>query len=153
MTFPRQHPALEKNTGFMLKKIGEASFKAFAARTAEHGLHPMHFGLLQMLAAEGAISQQELGARLGIDPSSMVARMDVLEKRGLIERRRSPEDRRAYEIALTAEGREVVATLRRAAAAHSRRFFRALSPEERDQLNALLAKVAATVDEDAASSH
>jgi len=80
----------------------------------------------------------------------MVARMDVLEAHGLIERRRSSEDRRAYEIVLTAAGRRKLKTLRAKAREHSEHFFRALTAPERKQLHALLAKLSAGLDADQA---
>jgi DNA-binding MarR family transcriptional regulator len=136
-------------TGFLMRKVSQASSERFAALAARHGLHPMHLPLLLVLDAEGPMSQQELGHQLGIDPSTMVARMDVLEQGGLVERRRSAEDRRAYEIVLTPAGRRTLRAMRADAAKHADRFFRALSPREREQLNRLLLKLAATVDEDA----
>src|SRR6478736_5523736 len=103
------HEALNANTGFLMRKVSMASFEAFAAATAEYGLHPMHFGMLQILEAEEPISQQELGKRAGVDPSTMVARMDVLDENGLVERTRSTEDRRTYEIRLSEKGRAPLA--------------------------------------------
>jgi DNA-binding MarR family transcriptional regulator len=148
--FPRVHPAVSGFTGFLMRKVSHASFEGFAAIVGSRGLHPMHFGLMSILDAEGSISQHELGQMLGVDPSTMVARMDALEQGGLVERRRSDEDRRAYEISLTPEGRKVLKQLRAEAQAFGEEFFRALTPEEQEQLNALLLKLAATVDEDAA---
>jgi MarR family transcriptional regulator, lower aerobic nicotinate degradation pathway regulator len=147
---PRLHPTMSGLSGFLMRKVSQASSERFAQIAAGHGLHPMHFPLLMVLDAEGPVSQQELGRMLGVDPSTMVARMDVLEEAGLVERRRSAEDRRAYEIVLTAAGRRVLKALSADAQKHAERFFRALSPKEREQLNALLLKLAATVDEDAA---
>jgi DNA-binding MarR family transcriptional regulator len=149
--FPRVHPAVSGFTGFLMRKVSQASFEGFAEIVARHGLHPMHFGLLSILDAEGPISQQELGRRLGIDPSSMVARMDALEKLGLVKRVRSADDRRAYEISLTPAGRKALKQLRAEARKYGEEFFRALTPKEQEQLNALLLKLAATVDEDLAA--
>jgi DNA-binding MarR family transcriptional regulator len=148
--FPRLHPAVSGFTGFLMRKVSQASFEGFAQIVARHGLHPMHFGLLSILDAEGPISQHQLGGQLGIDPSSMVARMDALEKLGLVERERSVDDRRAYEISLTPKGRKALKQLRAEAHKYGEQFFRALTTEEQEQLNALLLKLAATVDEDAA---
>jgi DNA-binding MarR family transcriptional regulator len=148
---PRVHPAVSGFTGFLMRKVWQASFEGFAEIVARHGLHPMHFGLLSILDAEGPISQQELGHQLGIDPSSMVARMDALEKLGLVERARSADDRRAYEIILTPEGRKTLKQLRADARKYGKEFFRALTPKEQEQLNMLLLKLAATVDQDAAA--
>ena len=148
---PRVHPAVSGYTGFLMRKVSQASFEGFAEILGRHGLHPMHLGLLSIVDAEGPISQQELGNVMGVDPSTMVARMDALEHGGLIERRRSDEDRRAYEISLTPKGRKTLERLRSEAGDWAKHFFRALTPSEQKQLNALMLKLAETVDEDAAS--
>ena len=146
---PRVHPAVSGYTGFLMRKVSQASFEGFAEIVGRHGLHPMHLGLLSILAAEGPISQQELGRVMGVDPSTMVARMDALEENGLIARRRSDEDRRAYEISLTAKGRKTLDRLSGEARDWAKHFFRALTADEQKQLNGLLLKLAETVDEDA----
>jgi len=106
----------------------------------------MHFGMLSIIAAEEPISQHELGERAGVDPSTMVARMDVLEEKGLVQRTRSSEDRRSYEIRVSAEGRRVLAKLRRRAKAHGDRFFAPLTEDERAELHRLLLKLAESLD-------
>jgi DNA-binding MarR family transcriptional regulator len=148
VTFPT-HPALSAYTGFLMRKVSAASFEAFSAITAKHGLHPMHFGMLSILDADGPISQQELSQRTGVDPSTMVARNDVLEELELIERHRSTTDRRSYEIRLTPKGVRTLKALRKEAQEFMENFFRVLEPGEREELNRLLAKLAASVDEDA----
>ena len=141
VNFP-DHGAVNAYTGFLLKKVSTASFNAFAEIVGKHGLHPMHFGMLNMIDAEAPISQQELSQKTGIDPSTMVARMDVLEEKGLVARGRSSEDRRSYEIALSPKGRKLLGRLRREAQAHADRFLEPLSERERAQLHRLLAKLA-----------
>jgi DNA-binding MarR family transcriptional regulator len=145
MGFPT-HEALNANTGFLMRKISMVSFEAFAAATAEYGLHPMHFGMLQILDAEEPISQQELGKRAGVDPSTMVARMDVLDENGLVERTRSPDDRRSYQIRLSPKGREALVKLRGVSETHVQRIYGVLTEEERATLQELLLKLSANVD-------
>lgn len=145
MKFP-SHEAVNAYTGFLLRKVATAMFADFSGRLEPHGLHPMHFGMLEIIAAEAPISQQALGERIGIDPSTMVARMDVLEEQGLVERARRPDDRRAYEIKLTAEGGRRLERLREDAAAHSERFLAPLTVGEREKLHRLLLKLAEGVD-------
>jgi DNA-binding MarR family transcriptional regulator len=141
------HEAVNAYTGFLLRKVSQASFEAFSAALADYDLHPMHFGMLNILEAEEPISQQELSRGSGIDPSTMVGRMDVLYERGLVERKRSADDRRTYEIRLSPAGRELLGELRARAREHGERFFAPLTPAERKQLHALLAKLAASLDE------
>jgi DNA-binding MarR family transcriptional regulator len=144
--FP-EHGALNAYTGFLLRKVSSASFHAFAEIVGEHGLHPMHFGMLTIIEAEEPISQQELSRRTEIDPSTMVARMDVLDELGLVERVRNTEDRRSYEITLSPTGRKLLIELREEAREHGKRFFASLTASERKQLHELLVKLAAGLDE------
>jgi DNA-binding MarR family transcriptional regulator len=146
VNFP-DHGAVNAYTGFLLRKVSHASFKAFSELVGAHGLHPMHFGMMSIIAAEEPISQQELSRRSGIDPSTMVARMDILVEKGLAERARSTEDRRTYQIRLSPAGRALLADLREEARAHGERFLAPLTPDERRRLHELLTKLAASLDE------
>ena len=145
MNFP-DHEAINAQTGFLLKKVSSASFSAFSEIVGRRGLHPMHFGMLMMIGAEEPVSQQELSRRTGIDPSTMVAKMDLLDDQGLVERERKAEDRRSYEIRLSPAGRKLLEELRKEAAAHGKRFFAPLTQAEREQLHTLLEKLAASLD-------
>ncbi len=147
VTFP-DHATVNAQTGYLLKRVTSASFAAFSEVVAAHGLHPMHYGMLLMIDAEEPVSQLELSRRTGIDPSTMVARMDALAERGLVERARRAEDRRSYEIRLSPAGRELLTELRAQAGEHGDRFFAALTEEEREELHRLLAKLAAALGDD-----
>ena len=143
--FP-EHDTVSGYTGFLLRKVSAASFEAFAEIVGAYGLHPMHFGMLMIIDADEPVSQRDLSARTGIDPSTMVARMDVLSEHGLVERARSAEDRRNYEIRLSPKGRKLLAELRQKAREHGERFYAPLTSAERAQLHDLLAKLAAGLD-------
>lgn len=136
------HTSLDAYTGFLLSKVSAMSLARFSEMTGAHGLHPMHFGMLNVLEAEAPIAQHDLARCIGIDPSSMVARMDVLEEQGMVLRTRSSADRRAYEITLTPKGKRTLATLRAGAADVHQQTFGALSEQERTQFHELLAKLA-----------
>ena len=137
-----RHAAVEAYTGFLLRKISMASFAGFSDMCGGYGLHPMHFGMLTILDAEGPVSQRALSERTGIDASTMVQRMDTLEDEGLIERGRNAEDRRSYQLELTPKGHEVLEELRGQAGAHMERLFGTLTSAERGELHRLLQKVA-----------
>jgi DNA-binding MarR family transcriptional regulator len=102
------------------------------------GLTPALFGLLNVIGArEGAI-QQELGATMGIDRSTMVSLIDQLEGAGLAKRRPSATDRRAREIAITPKGRRLLERSRRMIAATEDEVLAGLSASERGALVGLL---------------
>jgi DNA-binding MarR family transcriptional regulator len=109
-----------------------------AEALATVGLTPPLFALLNVVGArEGAI-QQELGAALGIDRTTMVALVDQLESASLATRRPSPSDRRAREIAITPKGRRVLARAKTRLAVAEDEVLAGLGASERRDLVALL---------------
>jgi DNA-binding MarR family transcriptional regulator len=130
--------------GYLLARLGEASRRRFHRALEPEGLHPRHFGVMTMVAAQPGLSQQELHEKTAIDPSSMVAVIDELEALGLAERRPHPADRRVRTIFLTASGQEKLERVRGLAAELQREFFAPLSAEERRTLHGLLRKLAGT---------
>jgi MarR family transcriptional regulator, lower aerobic nicotinate degradation pathway regulator len=128
--------------GYLLARLGEASRRRFQAALEPEGLHPRHFGVMTMVAAQPGMSQQQLHEKTAIDPSSMVAVIDELEAMGLAERRQRAEDRRARTIYLTERGEQTLERVRGLAAGLQREFFAALTAEERRTLHMLLRKLA-----------
>jgi DNA-binding MarR family transcriptional regulator len=128
--------------GYLLARLGESSRRRFHRALEPEGLHPRHFGVMTMVAAQPGLSQQELHEKTAIDPSSMVAVIDELEALGLAERRPDPDDRRVRTIFLTALGQEKLERVRALAGQLQREFFQALSAEERRTLHGLLLKLA-----------
>lgn len=124
--------------GYRLRLAQQAVFRDFAASVGE--LSPGRVGILLLLEANPGVTQSGLARAVSLDRSTMVGIVDMLEGRGLVERRRG-EDRRTNGLWLTAEGRTTVARLRRRIQAHERRVAARLSAEERAQLLALLEKL------------
>ena len=67
--------------------------------------------LVHLARAGGGIRQTDLAARVGLDTSTLVRLLDLLEARGLIERRIDPGDRRARQLFLTPAGDREVANI------------------------------------------
>src|SRR3954454_10080527 len=128
-------------TGFLLGYLGEKSRRNFIELLEPHGFHPREFGLMTVVAKRPGITQQDLAALARVDPSTMVALLDDLEKRGLAERRVDPDDRRRRAVHLTDEGRKQMQVLQREARKAANSFLEPLDDEERETLNALLRKL------------
>ena len=103
---------IASHTSCLLVKLGQVAYRLQETRLAELDLRVRHFSVLQGLADEGPIVQLELGRHLRIDPATMATTLDHLERRGAVSRERSPEDRRRYVVALTAEGRTLLEAAR-----------------------------------------
>ncbi|MFD7027281.1 MarR family winged helix-turn-helix transcriptional regulator [Streptomyces sp. NPDC059917] len=136
---PRPHGGV----AFLLAQLGAHAAGRFAERVSALGLTPAQAGLLRLLARNPGRSQRELADVLGMPPSRFVAFADDLEARGLIERRRNPEDRRLYALFLGDAGTALLADLREVATAHEQQICEPLSAEEHEQLTALLGRLAA----------
>src|SRR5438128_84123 len=87
--------------GFMLSTLGYTVSRAFHRVLAPLGLEPSEFAVMRAVGVDSGRSQQSLASRLHISPSRMVAIVDRLEARGLIERRPQPGDRRVRNLFLT----------------------------------------------------
>lgn len=136
--------AAQRRTGnsFLLAQIGAHAATRFAQRIAELDLTPAQAGLLRLIARQPGQSQQALAQQLRTPPSRLVPLVDHLEGRGLIERRRNPEDRRHHALYLTAEGGQFMkARLGPIGIAHEDDICAALTAAERDQLHGLLSRI------------
>ena len=129
---------------FLLSSIGLAASRGFRDALAPLGLDPRQFGVLNLVANAEGISQRELTEPLGIPASRLVSIVDQLEDQGLVERRRSAEDRRAYALRLTAKGRQALMRARAVVAENEQRFGAALKHKDREQLLDLLRGLAAS---------
>lgn len=135
-------PGRDFGPAFLLAQLGSHAARRFAERLAKLKLAPAHAGILHILAANPGLTQQELANRLGMVPSRLVALLDELDALGLTERRVSAGDRRRHALVLTDKGKMTLAQIGEVSREHQRQLLAALSEQERQQLTALLQRVA-----------
>jgi DNA-binding MarR family transcriptional regulator len=136
MAEPQTSPA------FLLAQVGAHAAATFAERLSVLALTPPHVGILGAISRSEGLSQQALCERLRVMPSRLVALVDELEQRELVERRDKPEDRRAYALHLTEKGRSTLKGIGRVAREHQQALCAALTEKEREQLAGLLQRIA-----------
>jgi DNA-binding MarR family transcriptional regulator len=129
-------------SAFLLTQIGTHAAQEFARRVAELDLTPPQAGLLRAVAVEPGRSQQAIARQLGTPATRLVALVDDLERRGLVQRRRNPDDRRLYAVDLTEAGRALMARIGRVAREHDDALLDGLDPAERERLRELLSRIA-----------
>lgn len=125
--------------GYRLRLAQQAVFRDFARAIPEAS--PGRVGILFLIEANPGVTQSRLAREVGLDRSTLVGVLHALEGRELVERRRG-EDRRTNGLYLTNGGRALVASLKRRIRMHERRIAARLSENEREQLLALLEKLA-----------
>ncbi len=131
-----------ETVGFLLSQLGFAGSRRFAERLEPLELNPRTFALLRHIDTAEGRSQHELAEALRVPPSRMVALIDELEGRGLVERHPHPSDRRARSLYLTAAGRRLFKRAAQVATEHEAELCAELTAAERKQLLALLGRIA-----------
>jgi DNA-binding MarR family transcriptional regulator len=139
---PRLPEELVASTSFLLKRLGfavkERTLKAYEGI----GLHPYHHAILVVLDEGSRETQGSIADSLGYDRGQLVGLLDELEKQGLVERRRDPNDRRRHIVRLTSEGKKTLRRVRTVAKQVEDDVLSPLSQKERADLHALLLRLA-----------
>ncbi len=94
------------------------------------------------LQARGALSQAELGRAIGMEPANVHGLVARLKKLDLIGVEPHATDQRQVQVALSAQGRRSAAQLAQLSAQSADETLEPLTPPEREQLMALLGRIA-----------
>ena len=108
---------------------------------AGDGVTADQFVVLCVLAEQDRITQQALVRRTASDPNTMRAMLVLMEKRGLVMRKRHPADGRARSVVLTVKGRETQARLWARSLGVRRRLEGLFEPGESARLIELLGRI------------
>ena len=127
---------------FLLKRVGFAVKEQLVEAFEPTGLGMYHHAVLALLHEEPRETQATIADALGLDRSHLVGVLDELEEKGLVERRRDPDDRRRQMVNLTAKGEQALSRLRALAKEVDDAFLEPLSASERKTLRSLLARLA-----------
>jgi DNA-binding MarR family transcriptional regulator len=127
---------------FLLKRLGFTAKERSLQAYEQTGLHPYHHAILIVLDERSHETQGSIADALGYDRGQLVGLLDELEEKGLLQRRRDPNDRRRHLVTLTPEGTKTLRRLRALAREVEDDFLSPLDGEERAALHALLLRLA-----------
>lgn len=108
---------------------------------AQAGLRPGCYGVMTWINRLEPVSQKRVSTELGLDPSDLVALVDLLEVAGFVARQRDTEDRRRSSLTLTPAGRRALRRLDAIAADAEDAALAALDPAERAEFEDLVRRI------------
>lgn len=124
---------LDRSPTHLLHRTGQSAGEIFAEEGGGHGLTPRQFAILLTVAQNEGLSQTDLVARTGIDRSTLADVIRRMLKKGLLRRKRTEMDARAYAVRLTSAGREALDRAEPAAMRADKRLLATLPQERRDE--------------------
>jgi DNA-binding MarR family transcriptional regulator len=136
-------PDTSPRLGYLLKRAHFQFGELVSTTLAPLGIDNREWAVLISLDERQPRSQAEVGELVGVDRTTMVALVDELQAKALVERRPHEDDRRKKVIAITAEGREVRKRAARLVDAVERRFLAGLGDPRATQLRSSLQTVIA----------
>ncbi len=138
---PADIGAIDAILGFHIRLAHGAVQRHFADHFADLGLTQKQVSVLWLADDHPGIAQTDLSRRLQMDRATTMAIVHSLERRGLLARGPADSDRRRIALALTPEGRTLLATARKAIEAHETWLKGRFSKAETAQLIDLLRRI------------
>ena len=117
----------------LLHRAGQCAGDVFTEEMTGGGLTPRQYAVLLTVAQNEGLSQTELVERTGIDRSTLADIIRRMLKKGLVHRRRTKQDARAYAVRLTSDGWEALRDAEPAAVHADERILSALPPAKRQE--------------------
>jgi MarR family transcriptional regulator, temperature-dependent positive regulator of motility len=132
---------LETSAVHLLHRAGQRAGDIFADEMSKVKLTPRQYAVLVSVAEHEGLSQTGLVERTGIDRSTLADIIRRMLRKGLLQRKRTKEDARAYSVRLTEEGRQLLAAAAPGAARSEERLLSALPREQKDAFLVALATI------------
>jgi DNA-binding MarR family transcriptional regulator len=131
-----------KMVGHLIRRLHQQSVQTFLSQTQAAGfdLTSVQFAALDAVALQPGIDQASLAVAISFDRATIGGVVDRLERKGLVQRVVSAQDRRARQLHLTPAGQDMLAAVKPVVVALQADILALLSPVEREAFQALAQK-------------
>lgn len=136
---------MTETLGFLMSDVSRLLLRRFDERARKSGATGAQWRTLKVLERNEGLNQGKLAEHLEVEPITLCRMVDRLEESGLVERRRDPADRRAWQIFLTDKARPILDDLRNIGSGVIEEALDGFSARQRDEfigsLNAIRANL------------
>ncbi len=137
----RQYRELWSRPGYLVRRLHQIHVGLFTEECGEEDITPIQFGMLSALESGEEMDQLTLSTAVGVDRVSGADVIRRLERRGLVERNPSEQDKRAKLIKITDVGRVYTNHVRPMMAMAQTKLVEPLTAEEREEFLRLIKKL------------
>ena len=141
---------LDRSPIHLLHRAGQCAGDVFLGEVGASALTPRQYAVLTTVSQNEGLSQTDLVEKTGVDRSTLADIVRRMLKKGLLQRRRTKEDARAYAVRLTDEGKRVLASCEPLVKKVEDRILQSLPARHREQFIADLATIIDALDADKA---
>jgi MarR family transcriptional regulator, temperature-dependent positive regulator of motility len=136
---------LQQSPMHLLHRAGQHADSLFDAGARESNLTPRQLAVLIEVGHSDGPNQTEIAERTGVDRSTLSELVRRLQKKRLLQRRRTKEDARAYSVAVTDKGRQLLRTIEPIAKRIDEQVLAALTSRQRERFIDALKSIVAAV--------
>ncbi|MFG1465465.1 MarR family winged helix-turn-helix transcriptional regulator [Xanthobacter sp. DSM 24535] len=129
----RKAEGLFKRPGFLIRRLHQIYVALYLQECERFGTTPVQSSVMQVLLLQPGVDQATLAAEIGVDRTTTSNVLARLEKRGLIKREATEDDRRIRRAFLTEQGEVMVGEMQAALENAHSRLIAPLPVEERAQ--------------------
>ena len=102
------HNRLERSPLHLLHRAGQSAAEMFQIELGADGLTPRQYAVLLTVAQNEGLNQTQLVELTGIDRSTLADIIRRMLKKGMLQRRRTRNDARAYSVKITEQGTRIL---------------------------------------------
>jgi DNA-binding MarR family transcriptional regulator len=127
--------------GHLIRRAHQLAVAVFMEETAEFGVTPVQFAILNALMEDPGEDQVTLAGKVAFDAATFGSVIGRLETKGWVKRKPDAQDRRRKLLWITPDGEKAALSMKRAVGKAQGRILGPLAPTEREQLLGLLEKL------------
>lgn len=128
----------------LLRRVDQCATQLYSDETSDSDLTLRQLSIMTAISREANLSQTDLVAITGIDRSTVAGIVSRLIRKGLLERKRSPDDGRAYCVKLSKRGLKAVAGADRLYTRIEKKLLAGLPASEATQFASILKSILGT---------
>ena len=132
---------IQDSLGYLLAAATRLATKEFNKTLKQYGITAPQWSVLNVLHEQGSFPQTQIGEQLHWEKATIGDIVENLLKKGLVDRRISEQDRRAYSVSITHAGEDLICQIIETEAKINEAAVSGLDDREKTRLKIFLRQI------------